>query len=313
MSKKALRIQPQLSNLLVDRLFMTNEALMEVLTEMHFGDPKSYYGEETPTYQDNVAKLSEDLSSEDISLTSSFNETDIPDNSIALHMIKGTIRADYSYWWFSTKRFIDDIRSADKNPQIIAHFLFINSGGGEAWYLEKAYKALGELNKPVIAFVEKYCCSAAYYIGCGASRIFSTSVNDTVGSIGTMVAFLDIIPYFEKLGAKWVEEYATQSKLKNKRFNDLRDGKPKKYKEKELDPFAQQFIDAVRGARNQLAELPEGHDVFAGDSYSSEEGRSNGLIDEIADLEVALQYTLQQGHKWKAKIEKQNRVQTYID
>jgi len=313
MSRKALRIQPQLSNLLVDRLFMTREALMEVLTEMHFGDPKSYYSEDTPSYQDNVAKLSEDLSSDEISLTSSFNETDIPDDSIALHVIKGTIRADYSRWWFSTKQFIDDIRSAEKNPQIIAHLFFINSGGGEAWYLEKALKAVQELSKPVVAFVEKRCCSAAYYIGCGAGRIYSTSINDTVGSIGTMVAFLDIIPWFEKMGAKWIEEYANQSKLKNKRFNDLLDGKPKKYKEKELDPLAAQFIDAVRGARDPLAKLPEGHDVFAGDSYSSEEGQPHGLIDEIADLDVALQYTLEQGKSWKEKVEQRNRMQTYID
>ena len=183
----------------------------------------------------------------------------------------------------------------------------------EAWYLEKAYAAVGELQKPVIAFIEKRCCSAAYYIGCNTNRIFSTSINDTVGSIGTMVAFLDIIPYFEKMGAVWIEEYANQSHKKNKRFNNLLDGKPKEYKEKELDPLAEQFINAVRAARDPLQQLPEKHDVFAGDSYSSEEGRSIGLIDEIAELEHALSYTLEQGRKWKAKIEKQTRMHTYID
>jgi len=313
MPNNALKLPTALSNLFVDRLFMTREALIGALTEMHFSDPAAYYIEDAPTYQDNSQKLAKDLSTDEISVTTEYDGVDITENSIALYRIIGTILADYSRWWFSTKQFVDDIRAADENPQIIAHFLFINSGGGEAWYLEKALKAVGELSKPVIAYVEKRCCSAAFYIGCGAGRIFSTSINDTVGSIGTMIAFLDIIPYFEALGAKWIEEYANQSTLKNKRFNDLLNGKPKEYKKRELDPLAEQFIKAVRGARRSLAALPDKHDVFAGDSYSSEEGREVGLIDEIADLDYALQYTLEQGRQWKEKIEKQIRMQTYID
>ncbi|MCK5134863.1 MAG: S49 family peptidase [Bacteroidales bacterium] len=315
MLNKNVKFHPKLSNLFADRLFMTREALIGVLTEMHFSDSQAYYEREIPTYQDESKDLAVELSSDEISVTTNFTETDIPDNSIALHRIVGTIFADYDRWrwYFSTKQFIDDIRAADKNPQVIAHFLFINSGGGEAWYLEKAYEAVGELRKPVIAFVEKRCCSAAYYIGCNTGRIFSTSINDTVGSIGTMVAFLDIIPYFEAMGAKWIEEYSNLSHKKNARFNKLLDGKPKEYKEKELDPLAKQFIAAVRQARDPLSKLPEKHDVFAGDSYSSEEGRSIGLIDEITELELALSYTLEQGRKWKAKVEKQNRMHTYID
>lgn len=307
------KIRPQIGNLLVGRLFMTREALIEAITEIHFTDPAAFDGKDLPSFQEESKKTAGIISSDKISVTTNFTETDIPDNSIALHRIKGTIMADYSWWRFSTKQFVDDIRAADKNPQVIAHFLFINSGGGEAWYLEKALKAVQELEKPVVAYVEKSCCSAAYYIGCGAGRIFSTSINDTVGSIGTMVAFLNIIPYFEAMGAKWIEQYAEQSTLKNKDFNNLLDGKPKKYKEKWLNPLAGQFIEAVRGARSELAALPAKHDVFAGEAYSSEKGRTIGLIDEIADLEVALQYTLDEGKKWQARVSQQTQMQTYID
>jgi len=313
MPDTSLKIPPQLSNLFVDRLFMTREALIAAITQLHHADPAAFFGTDIPTYIESSAKMAEKLSSEEISLTTNFTETDIPENSIAFHRIKGTIMAEYSRWWFSTMQFIDDIRAADKNPQIIAHMLFINSGGGEAWYLEKALKAVQDLQKPVVAYVEKCCCSAAYYIGCGAGRIFSTSINDSVGSIGVMVAFLDIIPWFEAMGAKWIEEYADQSTLKNKDFNNLLDGKPKKYKEKWLNPLAGQFIQAVRGARPALGALPEKHDIFSGEAYSSQEGQSNGLIDEIADLDVALLYTLEQGRRKKTKVEQQNRMQTYID
>lgn len=284
------------------------------MSQLMFSDQESTFVN-MPTYEEESVDIVNKISSDEISLTRSFNETDIQDNSIAFHRVVGTIYADYDRWgwYFSTKQFIDDIRAAERNPQIIAHFVFMNSGGGEAWYLEKAFAAIGELKKPIITFVEKRMCSAGYYIGVNTDRIFSTSINDTIGSIGVMVAFLDTIPYFEKLGAKWHEEYADRSKLKNKKFNDLLDGKPKKYIEKELNPLAEQFIAAVRAGRQQLADLSEKHDVFAGDTYSAQESLAIGLIDEIADLEFALSYTLEQGKKYKAKLEKQSRMQTYIN
>jgi len=315
MRVKNLRHHPHISNFFADKLFMTREALMGLLAEVDYSDDQVYIEIEIPTYSRESAQLASVLCSDEISITTNFSDTDIPEDSIALHRIVGPIFAEYDPydWFFSTKQFIDDIRAADNNPRIIAHLVFVNSGGGDAWYLEKAYAAVSELQKPIVTFIEKINASAAYYITSNTDRIFSTSINDTVGGIGTMVAFLDIIPYFEKLGAKWIEEYADQSNLKNKRFNDLLDGKPKKYKEKELNPLAGQFIRAVRAARQPLAGLPEKHDVFAGETYSAQEGREIGLIDEIADMETAIGYTLEQGRAWKAKTEKQTRMHIYID
>lgn len=293
---------------------MTHDSLIAVMSQILFRDNQSLLVE-YPLYEAVSKDLAEELSSNDINLTRTFRDPEIPENTIAFHRIVGTIFADYDRWgyYFSTKQFIDDLKAAERNPNIIAHFIFANSGGGEAWYLEKAYEAIGQLKKPIISYVEKRNCSACYYITSNTNRIFSSTINDTHGSIGVMVAFLDIIPYFEALGAKWHEEYADQSTLKNKKFNDLLNGKPKKYKEKELNPLAEQFITAVRAARKPLADLPEKHDVFAGETYSAQESGSVGLIDQVADLEFALNYTLQQGLKYKAKMEKQTRIQTYID
>ena len=319
MSKKQLKhIHPGFSNLFTDKLFMTQEAYLSFISESLFaGNQESLL--ELPSYaelsMELAEKITDDSSADDISITTSFKKLDIPDNTIALHRIQGTIFADYDRygWYFSTKQFIDDIRAADENPQITAHLFFVNTGGGEAWYLEKAFAAVGALKKPKIAFVEKRCCSAGEYLILNSDYIFSTSINDTHGSIGVMVAFWDMVPYFKKMGFSYIEEYANQSTLKNKKFNDLINGKPKKYKEKELDPLAEQFIAAARTGRKQLRDLPEDHDVFKGETYDAQESQSIGLIDQINELEFALNYTLQQGKKYKAQIEKQVRMQTLIN
>lgn len=314
MSKKSIQqVHPHFSKLFTDNLFMTKEAVMSFVSNLMLSDNQGVQIE-IPSYKAESLEIAKMISSEDLSITTSFNETDIPDESIAFHRIVGPIFAEYDRWgwYFSTKQYIDDIRSADRNPQIIAHFNFVNSGGGEAWYLEKAHQAVLELKKPIITFIEKRCCSAGYYIVNPTNRIFSATINDIIGSIGVMVAFWDMVPYFEELGFKWHEHYADQSKLKNKAFNKLLNDKPKKYKEKELNPLAEQFINAVRSGRQSLADLPKKHDVFAGETYRAENSGEVGLIDEISELEFALNYTLQQGLKFKEKMDKQIRMQTLI-
>jgi len=314
MQKDHINLHPHFSNFFADPLFMTREAYVGFMTQLMFSENTNIQVE-LPSYEEETVDMALKLSSNEISVTRNFSETDIPDHSIAFHRIVGTIFAEYDRWgyYFSTKQLIDDIRAAERNPQIVAHFLFANTGGGEAWYLEKAYQAVGECKKPVIAFVEKRCCSAGTYLIINSNRIFSTSLYDTHGSIGTMVAFLDIIPYFEKMGAKWIEEYADQSKKKNKKFNDLINGKPEQYKKQELNPLAEQFIKAVRTARPLLGKLPESHDVFAGETYYSQESQSIGLIDQIADIDVAINYALEEGKKYKSKIDKQQKMHTYIN
>lgn len=84
---------------------------------------------------------------------SEFSDADIPDGSIAYHPVFGSI--SYKSWWrFSTKQFIADIKAADENPAISAHLIHIDSCGGEAFGLHEAFLAVKALKKPVYALVE---------------------------------------------------------------------------------------------------------------------------------------------------------------
>ncbi len=306
-------------NYLSNARFSNREVLESILATM-FLNPGSFLSDEGPSYEDITTDMAVDLTAvagevdPTINVTNQFRETDIPANSIAYHRMFGPILADEEYyrWYFSTKRFIKDVKAAEANPKFIAHFLHANTGGGEAWMLEKAHEAVKNCKKPFIEFTEKKNCSAGLFIGSAAKRRFSYTVNDTHGSLGTMVAFMNLKPYFEAMGVDFVEEYAHRSTLKNKKFNDLADGKPKQYITEELDPLQEQFEKAVREARPQLAALKDDHPLWHGETGDSLWAQEIELIDEIAELEQAVLYAHSQGMKNNNKAQVHARTLSYL-
>lgn len=298
---------------------MDRESFQSLVATL-LADPESFDYNNAPTYEDNSASMSDKLTSvmagvdPNISLTRNFSETDIPFNSIAYHRMFGPVIADESYynWFFSTKQFIKDVKAAESNSNIIAHFLHASTGGGEAWMLEKAFSAVKATQKPFIVFTEKKNCSAGYYISSAGDKIYCYTINDTIGSIGCMVAFWDIVPYFVKEGFSWIEEYAHKSDRKNKKFNELTKGNAEQYITEELDPLQEQFESAVRSARPSLAKLEKDHPAFRGETFDSLRAQQVGLIDEIAEIEAAILYTHQQGLENINKRSAQKRALNYL-
>lgn len=284
----------------------TDKETLEALLASVFLSPQSYYDEAT-TYSEESKEIAAELTKkmeekELINITTDFSSSELNQNTLAYHRVFGSIIADDRYWWyFSTKKFISNIQAAESNPNIIAHFIHVSSGGGEAWLLDKAFEAVKNTNKPVIAFIEKAAASAGYYIITAADKIYAYTQNDTIGSIGTMIYFLDIIPYYLKMGIKEHEHYAEKSDLKNKKFNDLLDGKAERYIKEELNPLQQQFETAVRSTRAAIYKLPDDHPVVRGETFATPQAIEIGLVDEMADIEVAILDAYNRGLEWQKK------------
>lgn len=270
--------------------------------------PKTY-SQKTNIELDVLKKSLEKTSSECISLSSEYDSLELPKGSLAYHRIVGTILSD-SNWWFSTMQFERDILSAEANPQFSGHFVHINSGGGDAYYLDQISKTLNSCQKPIYVYIKKVCGSAAYYIGCHGTVVKATTPNDTIGCIGTMISFWDTSDYFKKLGFKLIEEYATRSPLKNKKFDDLIKGKPEQFKNEELDPLCEQFIAEVQSCRKIISKLPDDHPILQGETYRAElaQASDNGLIDGIATLSEAIKEAHDLGQKWLSNQQTKQRI-----
>lgn len=267
---------------------------------------------ESATYRYSVKKDLQEISlKNDIPITDDFSSETLNPGTLAYHRIKGIILAESSYS-FSTKQLAKDLLNADANPCISCHLLHITSGGGEAWYLDRVSEILRSLNKPVYTLIEKVCTSAAYYIGCHGVQVKALTQNDTIGSIGTMISFYDIRPYLESIGFKYIEEYASKSRLKNKKFNDLIAGKPEQYIKEELDPLQIQFESEVRHSRPVLAALKPDHPVFLGESFDAVHSVENGLIDGIITIPEALNEAYELGEKWRKKDKMQHQAYSFI-
>jgi len=282
------------------RLFITrNEYISELASLVPFFLSKREISEES--YADVSKKeLEKIIPVNSIKLTDDYTSTELDANTLAYYRISGTITAD-SYWRMSTKQLQKDLITADANQNISGHFLHISSGGGEAWFLDQLAQTMREINKPMHAFIERVCGSAAYYIASQTDYISASTPFDVVGCIGTMTSFMDIQPMFEKWGMKFIEEYATNSDLKNKKYNDLLDGKPQQYIREELDPLRDKFVGDVKLMRKTIADLPDDHPVVRGETYYAENAIENGLIDIVEPFSSALERAYNAALAWNSK------------
>ena len=176
-----------------------------------------------------------------------------------------------------------DIKAADQNPNISGMVLVIDSPGGEVTHTDILANTIANSKTPVVAFVEGMAASAAYWLASAADIIIASSEMDRVGSIGTMVYFADMTPYWEAQGVKFHEFYATKSTEKNKEFQEIQDGKYDNYRINVLDRLNERFHDFVKSNRPNLDEK-----VLKGASYFAVDGMKLGLVDEIGSFDYAV-------------------------
>lgn len=269
------------------------------------------YREMTRIQKEAIAVLMlQDDNTKQITLTDEFDSTELPDGAIAYHRVFGLITAG-SRWYFSSQQLEKDIIAAEGNQAITAHLLHINSPGGEAWYLDRLSETLQNCRKPILAIYEN-CTSAAYYIACHAQRLYANTRFDLVGCIGTMTSFYDFENYYKKLGIKKVEAKASQSDLKNKVFDDLREGKSEDFVKRMLDPLNNSFLATVKSRRKQLALLSEESPVLRGETYYTEEAVEIGLCDGQRTLIEAIAECAAMGKEHAETVRKKNSLYNAI-
>ena len=276
-------------------LFITSEGyrqmVMAVLPYMKPSDAaelpkvKSFFLD-PPTYKEEcdkaVARLQAQIKACDetkaVQITNDFENQELPADTIGYHRVYGFITGD-SRWCFSSKQLEQDLLAAERNPQICAHLMHINSSGGEAWNMDRLSETQRSLTKPVLTLCEGCMASAAYYIGCHGRKVYAVTNGDFIGSIGTMVSFHDFEPYYEKLGIKLIKAKADKSDLKNKMADNLIAGKPKQYIDEVLNPINEEFLSEVRSQRKALASMDQDHPVLRGEIYLTPRAQEVGLID----------------------------------
>lgn len=175
------------------------------------------------------------------------------------------------------------IKAADRNSEIDAIILKVDSPGGTVVGTEELANAVKNCTKPVVGFVDDMACSAAYWVISSCDKIIANNTTAQVGSIGTILEFRDERPKLEKEGYVFHVVTAPQSTNKRRLYDQIRSGDYEQYKEEVLRPLTQKFIDAVEANRGKLDEKYTSADVFFAQDVVGV------LVDAIGTFEEALQ------------------------
>jgi len=236
---------------------------------------------------------------------------DIPDTSdkIAVVYSSGMILPDLSDSPFGSagitpKKFKKQIESAAEDDDVKAIVVHIDSPGGSATSSDLLWHYIKQASekKPVIASMGSVAASGGYYMAMGADRVLAGE-NTITGSIGI---FNLLFSAEELISDKVGIEYET---LTTHEYADLlnltRPFTPAERRiiQQNVESGYETFLGRVADARDMSRD--ETHEVAQGRVYTGVAAREAGLIDEVGDLDRAIEVAAEM-----AEIEEYN-IDTY--
>ncbi len=175
---------------------------------------------------------------------------------------------------------------AEKNKQIRAAILDIDSYGGSPVAAEELSNKIRSMEKPVIAVVRTVGASAAYWVASSADRVFASELSD-IGSIGVSMSYADQSGLNQKEGYTW-------NSLSTGKFKDAGSSdKPltaeeRALFERDIKLTFEKFIADV--AENRGLSVEKVRALADGSTMMGKQALTNGLIDEIGFMPEAEKY-----------------------
>lgn len=179
------------------------------------------------------------------------------------------------------------------NRRVRAVVVDIDSPGGLATASYHTYMALSRVaaRKPVVAFVRGLGTSGAYLVSCAATKVVAMP-NSLVGSIGVISMRPILAELLDRLGVKI-------NVVKSGRFKDMgafyrEHTEEEVEKQQELcDDFYEDFLAVVAHARGLETEAVR--NLATGEVFTARKAREIGLVDELGDLDRAIDLAAELG------------------
>lgn len=204
-------------------------------------------------------------------------------SNVVILSIKTPIQKFSNWEYLGTKSFMSILDFYKTDPNVAGIILDIDSGGGQSYGTPEFYDYLISYPKPTVTYTDGYLCSAAYYIASATNYIVANKRADAIGSIGAYATIVDFNGIWEKYGAKIHTIYATDSTEKNADYRQVLEGNYAPYITNSLDPLVKTFHIDMRATRPQLHPS-----VFAGGTWSGEKALELGLVDELGNMQTAI-------------------------
>ncbi|MFQ5874867.1 MAG: signal peptide peptidase SppA [Dehalococcoidia bacterium] len=192
-----------------------------------------------------------------------------------------------------TSEYINLMDSLRADKRVRSVVLEIDSPGGSAPasdYLHRAVSRLAD-EKPVVAFVRGAGASGAYLVSCAATKVVAMP-NAIVGSIGVILINPVMKALLERVGIDVAVTKSGPFKDMGAFYREATDEERAKQKEL-ITQFYDDFVEMVARARKLPVETVR--EYATGEIYTGKQAKEYGLIDEVGDMEMALDMAAQLG------------------
>ena len=186
-----------------------------------------------------------------------------------------------------TTEWIETVKRLRESKRVPAVVVDIDSGGGAAAASDDLFLALERLNavKPVVASIRGTGASGAYLAALAGRRIVANP-SAIVGSIGVIAVGPRLPRLLERIGVTVSENRAGRLKGMGAPWRD--DTEEERAKEQALiDGIYDLFVGRVASARGLSADRVR--ELATGEVWLAGQAKELGLVDEIGDLERAVE------------------------
>jgi protease-4 len=208
--------------------------------------------------------------------------------NVAVIPIEGMISTESDSWTPGIKSadIVEKIEKADKNSEIKAILLEINSPGGTPVATDEIAQALKDANKTTIAVIRETGASGAYWIATATDKIFANRMSIT-GSIGVTASRLEYWGLMKDYNVTYHKLTAGKLKDAGTLFREMTAEEQQLFQNL-LDGLDEEFITAV--AENRHLPKEKVRELATGFVYLGSQAKELGLIDELGGKKEALKY-----------------------
>ncbi|HBN6703071.1 TPA: signal peptide peptidase SppA [Elizabethkingia anophelis] len=209
-------------------------------------------------------------------------------DQVAILYASGEIFSGKGNTGIYSENFIKEIKKIEKNDNVKAVVLRINSPGGSANASDEILFELQQLKakKPLVVSFGDYAASGGYYIAMAGQKIFSEA-NTLTGSIGV---FGLVMNFKELANRNGLRSDIVATNVNSKMFSTISGMTPgtRNMMQKSVEQTYKRFVYFV--TQNRKKTFEEIDAIGGGHVWSGTRAKELGLVDEIGTLDDAVKY-----------------------
>lgn len=234
-------------------------------------------------------------------------------NAIAVIKVHGAISMENTDSFLvegaSSTLIVENLEKANKDPNIKAIILDINSPGGTVVASREVAKAVSKIEKPTVAWIREMGASGAYWIASYSDKIVADDLSIT-GSLGVTSSYFEFTGFMEKYGINYEQLSVGEYKEIGNPFKELTPNE-REILLRKLERIQEIFLDDVKKSRNLNDNQYK--EISSGAFYLGEEAKTLGLVDYLGDKDTAVSVAKQMANLTQENIVEYKEKKSLID